>query len=243
MAGIPAYCTNRKCGAVFVNNVINIKHSLNIRLSANFITRCPRCGSEARLVNGTFNERGKGLEFVSGPPLTKAILEHLRDIAQKAQSGEITPQEAIAEAGKIDSRWARILERALKIGGAVGVFAAIITLYIQWSSYELQKADSAASAEFYKAALAILENVENGKGIDAESANPAKAKAKVKSVLVEGEQKARTDRVYVAPKKSKRRDRRQKAKAKKLSKHENSPSLPDSAPTPTQRPDVEPSQS
>jgi hypothetical protein len=54
----------------------------------------------ANLVDGTFNTNGDKLEMVSGPPLTKAILEALSLLAERVQNHEITPIEAVAEAAE-----------------------------------------------------------------------------------------------------------------------------------------------
>lgn len=97
--------------------------------------------------------------MISGPPLTRSILEQLQAIAQRAEAGEITPQQAVAEASQIDPRLGGLIERFTLVGlSAVAALCALIGLYLQDAQYELQKADSEISADFYDRALKLFED-------------------------------------------------------------------------------------
>lgn len=108
MALIPAYCPT--CEIAFESNGICISNSLNITISGGG-TNCPKCGGIAPWTSGTFNERGRGLEVVSGPPLTHLIVAVFADIAKRADSGEISERQALSEAIKAAPELAPIFER------------------------------------------------------------------------------------------------------------------------------------
>lgn len=200
MAGIPAYCTNTACGAIFVSNAISISHSSEITLEGN-TTTCPQCRSVARFVDGVFNELGKGLELVSGPPITRAILKQLQAIAEKANSGEITPQEAVQEATKVDPRLGKLFERFLALGmTAFAALFAFLGYQLQQAQYDLQKADSDASEQFYEEALEILErqaealeNEKNDERVERERRAPAAEKSDKDTSAVKRPSKRRAE--------------------------------------------------
>ncbi len=146
MAAIPGYCTH--CGHIFEGQgEIQIEHSFDVTLSDNRMT-CPKCGKLARLVDGTFNERGFGLELVAGPPLTRAILDKLQELARKAESQEISPEEIIEQSETIDPKLAGAL-RSVPLASVASILIALVALYL---SYEGNR----SSSEFQSEALSIL---------------------------------------------------------------------------------------
>lgn len=108
MALIPAYCF--KCQIAFESNGISISNSRNITISGGG-TNCPNCGGFAPWASGTFSERGRGLEVISGPPLTHLIVATFRDIAERAESGKISKKQALSEAKKAAPELAPIFEK------------------------------------------------------------------------------------------------------------------------------------
>ena len=140
MASIPGYCEH--CGAVFDGaGLISITGSSNIRIRGNR-TNCPRCGRIARLVDGVFAERGLGLEVQSGPPLTHAIVDQLREISRKVNAREISAAEAALQAESIDPIFGRIYKHFLALGlPSLGILIALIGLYLLFE-------DRRSSAEF-----------------------------------------------------------------------------------------------
>ncbi|WP_163270462.1 hypothetical protein [Chelativorans alearense] len=147
MASIPGYCPY--CGFIFDGSGgIHIENSLNVTVTGSRMT-CPNCGQMAFLVDGTFSERGRGLELVSGPPLTRMILDQLQEIARKAQAQEITPEEVIQQAETIDPQLGKILKN-VPLASVISIFIALVALYL---SYEGNR----SSSEFQTKALEILE--------------------------------------------------------------------------------------
>ena len=163
MAGVPAKCTNPTCGLTFVSRAISVSMSIGIQISGNTVS-CPRCGGRARVVDGVFNELGRGrLEIVSAPAETRAIFEQLYGVAKRASNGEITPQQAIEEVAKLEPRAVPIFERALHLG--LTAFMALITFLmyqIQTQQFELQK----------EASTRLCGRIDSGIGLRVPSRNP-----------------------------------------------------------------------
>ncbi len=144
---------------------------------------CPNCGGMANLVSGTFSEHGNGLEIVSAPVLTHLILNRLKDVAERAKAGTISPQEALEEARAISPRLANVMSLFIAAGLPIlAVFISLIALYLQYQ-------DSISSDEFEAAALKLLQEqasisqsvlhetqANHHKSIDNKSAGPAKPK-------------------------------------------------------------------
>lgn len=215
MPSIPGYCA--RCDLVFAGTGgIHLENSRNITIRNSSMT-CPKCGRPAKLAEGTFNATHDTLELVSGPPLTVEILEKLRDIAERARKQEITPTAAVQEAKELDVALGTLLERFLSLGlTALAAFSALIGVYLQHRSLELQKEglalqsqsleiqrqDSQASEDFYRDALRILAEQatqleklarppHDEQGVDDERTARPKANATEKSTAPKGKSKRR----------------------------------------------------
>jgi hypothetical protein len=146
MASVPGYCPH--CGHIFDGRGgIHIEGGSNITFIGNSVT-CPNCGRMANLVDGTFNERGHGLELVSGPPLTRAILEQLQEIARKARTSEITPEAALKQIEAIDPSLGGLLRRVPYVQ-LLSVMLSLIALYIAFEG-------NRSSSEFQNEAINLL---------------------------------------------------------------------------------------
>lgn len=199
MASIPIYCTH--CGAISDGaGGIHIEGSSRITLIGN-TTTCPRCGRPAKFVDGVFNERGNGLEIVSAPPITHAVIDRLRQIAEQARQGEITPEQAIEQVNQIDPRVGTLLERVLLLGlGAFTAFLTFLMYQTQLDQLDLQKSDSQSSGQFQERVIDLLERQvsaleqENDpKGVKPQRRAPAAEKANGKSPAVKRPSKRRSD--------------------------------------------------
>jgi len=165
MPSIPGYCAH--CDLAFDSRGAGVvlEDCTNVTIGGGKPLRCPECGRPAQIAAGTFNAIGDRLELVDGPPLTVEILQRLRDIAERAQSEEITPAEAVREARELNPVLGRLLESYLALGLTVltlfitliGAYQQQISLEMQRESFALQKLDSDASARFYKEALSLLQ--------------------------------------------------------------------------------------
>ncbi|MDX0555529.1 hypothetical protein GOL37_27285 [Sinorhizobium medicae] len=201
MAFVPSYCTNEKCGAIFVDQSVEIENSTHATISVGRGLRCPKCRSAARIANGTFNEKGGKLEFVSGPAITRAVVEQIYGIAQKASNGELTPQQAVAEAAALSPQWGKLLERAQALG--LPVFTALlafIAVALQFQQYNLQVADSVASAKFYEGALSLLdkqakllEQINDDKSVEPSGTTEAAPKSDIEAPAIKGPSTRRRD--------------------------------------------------
>lgn len=184
---------------------------------------CPRCGGRARVVDGVFNELGKGrLEIVSAPAETRAIFEQLYGVAKRASNGELTPQQAIQEVAKFEPRAVPIFERALHLG--LTAFMALLTILmyqIQTQQFELQKDDSISDfqhrervIDLMESQLRILESQHSTQLLsNTYSETPTVSDQEKSSPMVEiTDIEKKALKSISQPKSSKRRDRRQRSK-------------------------------
>lgn len=162
MASIPGYCPH--CNRVFDGRGgIHIEGGSTVTVTGSTMT-CPHCGRPARLADGVFREERGELVLLSGPPLTADILLALRDIAQRAQRGEITPKTAVQESVNLDPVIGKLMSQFLSLGipalaaliTLIGVYLQHLSLEYQKESIEIQRDDSIASGDFYRDALLLL---------------------------------------------------------------------------------------
>ncbi len=98
------------CKSIFEDRGITIKCSTNVTLSNNSTT-CPKCGSRAKYLDGTFNFDSNAVATVlSAPQFTVDILRIVKDLIEKAQNGRITPEEFHQEINKLPGLASNILK-------------------------------------------------------------------------------------------------------------------------------------
>ncbi|HEY4192469.1 MAG TPA: hypothetical protein VGM46_07465 [Mesorhizobium sp.] len=152
----------------------------------------------AKLVDGVFNTRGGELEMVSGPPISRAILHKLEEIARRAKAHEITPEDAVKQAAEVAPVLGRIMGRFMVLG------LPILTLLIALISLYLQYEGNRSSDEFESDALQLLErqvhavellaasaNKEPENGVTKKSSGPTKVTPKKKPVVIKTPSKRR----------------------------------------------------
>jgi transcription initiation factor TFIIIB Brf1 subunit/transcription initiation factor TFIIB len=91
-------CAN--CGLVFESRIIAMEMSMGT--FENIGESCPRCHGTASILPGTFNEVGRGVEYVAGPASTKSAYDAFRDLIREAQDGGLTPRQVQERAAEID---------------------------------------------------------------------------------------------------------------------------------------------
>ncbi|WEZ84131.1 hypothetical protein P6U16_05435 [Rhizobium sp. 32-5/1] len=95
----------------------------------------------AQFAEGRFRERGRGLELEAGPPLTKAILERLQTIAERAAAKEISVQQAIREIKEVNPELGKTLYSFGNLLTALTILLMVVQMYMQYQ-------DSKTTAEF-----------------------------------------------------------------------------------------------
>lgn len=96
---LPARCT--KCDKVFQPQLGGIFVGGTIaEVSGNRIS-CPYCGGIALVGDGEYDTRGDKLVLNHGPAITREMMAQLEALKASVEAGEITREEAIAEADKI----------------------------------------------------------------------------------------------------------------------------------------------
>jgi len=86
-----AVCT--KCRLIFDSPGISIVDSQSVSLHNNY-TKCPKCNSKARFLDGTFNFDENGIASVlSAPQFTTEILTQIKSLLEQVQEKQITTEE------------------------------------------------------------------------------------------------------------------------------------------------------
>lgn len=132
MAGPPAICGNPHCAYVFeFQNMFGGPGGSRISLKGNS-TRCPKCGSAAAIGDGEYQYSGGTLTLLDGPPLTRAMLERLSDIALAAKRQSIEVEQLLAEVADVSPELANTLRSR-----GLPLFVAVLVLIWLFKSFTL----------------------------------------------------------------------------------------------------------
>jgi hypothetical protein len=190
MPRIPAQCP--RCQAIFPTP-ISISNSSNIELRNN-ITNCPVCGfSEAKIAEGVFSATRDAIEVISGPDSTRAMVEALKQVAERLKQGKITKEEAVKQAEEISPRYAALVNAFASQGiAALGLLIMMFALYLQWegnnSTEEFQNKllDAVTQQTF------LMKEVSNKQSVDRESRKPTAKKSKPKPTALKNKSTRRS---------------------------------------------------
>jgi hypothetical protein len=131
----------------------------------NVSVNCPQCGRMAEVIPGRYDSVLGRLSVIVDPSVSQDALAALRGIAERLQREEITPNEAAAEAEKIDPSFARSLVVAAKIGAwAIPVIISLITLYLMIKDSKSSGEQAAAVLQALQSQVAVLERIETELG-------------------------------------------------------------------------------
>jgi hypothetical protein len=179
----PAYCPN--CKSIFPARAIEISGGAQIGIS-NILTNCPVCGFEnARVSEGVFKATNDAIELITGPSTSRAMLESLREIAQKVQSKKITQEQALAEAKTISPTAVTLLEKFFTFGiPALALLISIISVHLQnegnkSSSIDSEKLYGVVTEQIYslKNIEKHLQKISREQSIQNKSARPTNPKS------------------------------------------------------------------
>jgi hypothetical protein len=112
---VPAHC--QSCGLTWQpHGGIFIENSRNVTLR-NGSTNCPRCGSTARFLEGTFNVRDDLIEVLSAPDWTREKFRELQGVLNWARLHLADdPEAVIARVSEVDRRVGGLLQSRLIAG-------------------------------------------------------------------------------------------------------------------------------
>lgn len=98
---------------------------------------CPACHNPgAKLAEGIFDLAKEVAQIISAPDVTHAMLQAIADVSARVRSGELGPEEAIADVERTSPALSKIWKRALAVGGFL--FTAIVGLSNVGSYYLAQ---------------------------------------------------------------------------------------------------------
>lgn len=132
MVGLGCKCTI--CGHEFsAPNFIATSgpSTLRLKMSGN-ITQCPRCGSRARVLDGTFSASESGLEIENAPNETRRVYERLNLLKKKAvkDPSSVKAEDVVKELGITSNRSSRLVTKIISMKGIV-LFLTLITGVMQ----------------------------------------------------------------------------------------------------------------
>lgn len=118
MPGPPAFCMN--CNIIFEVAAFgfNGPGAATIHLSSNLAT-CPQCGGFAKVGDGTYTYQHGQMNLKSGPPFTRAMVDAIAAIAQRAKRDSLSTEEIIREVAGVSPELADKLKSRLSLPSVV----------------------------------------------------------------------------------------------------------------------------
>lgn len=98
MPNLPAVC--KQCGAAFASAIAINSNAKHATISG-VTQRCPHCGNDADVLDGTFNVAGNVIKIVRSNELTVDMLKRLGELAKQARSKNKTVETFAKEAEEI----------------------------------------------------------------------------------------------------------------------------------------------
>ncbi|MCG4261404.1 hypothetical protein K6W36_12590 [Acetobacter senegalensis] len=136
MTGIPAECTNPKCGYIFESHAIRVGPGVNINLLGN-ITRCPKCGAFAKFIDGNFSIKNNGEVHIKSAPIkTFEIIDRLKKIKKDLEEEKSVELSSILyEAGITGTPLEKPLSFLARKKGLSAVVAILIAIFVTMEKY------------------------------------------------------------------------------------------------------------
>jgi hypothetical protein len=107
------------------------------------VTNCPKCGGEARVIDGTYEAYADRLHLITSPDLPIEIRQALLALVREVHEGKLTPEQAQRKADEISPKfrgffdflgWRSNQARAILIGSLVTAGAMIAGPHLGWES-------------------------------------------------------------------------------------------------------------
>lgn len=124
---LPMKCP--ECGLQFPSRNIVIRDSSEINIGEN-LEPCPRCGTTAKSMPGTYDFVGTVVSAFRAPGITREKVERFRYIAEQVETGKLSTQEASNEIQQLGAALAALWKWTNQNGQALSVLISIIALYI-----------------------------------------------------------------------------------------------------------------
>jgi len=177
MSALPAYCP--RCHSIFPFHGIEIGEGATLSLTDNE-TNCPVCGfGGARVNDGVYRATKNAIELLSGPDITRIMMEALKALLERLAAGEITNDTALEEAAKLSPKYAALLDAFTRLGiPSIGLLITIITLILQYEGNKSSSEDMKHILEAITGQTIVLEDVMHEPRIDDKRSGPSSKEAK-----------------------------------------------------------------
>jgi hypothetical protein len=189
LSGIPAYCISKDCGYIFLSGAFFVSNATNITLKGN-TTSCPKCGSDAAIVDGVFNFSEGVPEVISAPEITHSKLSQLKEIASQLGSSEVDISEILAQVDKVDSVLGATLRKGWTLSKNIAHFLAFFFAVLASVN---SLVDSKNTEEFQKSVLLELRKLNHSEDSAKNSLKrPLEATKPIKRKKIKERRKAAT---------------------------------------------------
>ena len=142
MSGIYAKCPVH--GIITVSSKdMRFVGTTNVTFSGRNIVRCPKCGQESTILNGTFDFDDEGTpEFISGPEFTRSTYNRFEELVNAAKEEGIDEQEFVKRTEDISPLLAKELEKyiakresKIEAKDYIGFLFTFLTLLLSYLQY------------------------------------------------------------------------------------------------------------
>lgn len=103
----PAFCPT---DGVFPAQAIVIAEGATDTRLLNIRTNCPVCGGGAEIIPGIYDATHEGLNLLLDSSISPAALTAIKNLAERAQKGKISPEDANKEAKTISPAAAKLFD-------------------------------------------------------------------------------------------------------------------------------------
>lgn len=190
MTALPAYCP--RCHSIFPFHGIALAPGVSIGLESN-TTNCPVCGfGAARVADGIYRSTEDAIEVLSGPDSTRAMAEALKLVVERLKAGEISKEQALREAETISPRYAALVDRFSRHGfAALGLFVALLTLYLQYESGRSSSKDAQRLLDAITQQTFVIQRAVEEQRIERERSTLPRKQSRRKTPIVNNKLKRR----------------------------------------------------
>jgi|SRR5215213_927371 len=190
MSALPAYCP--KCKSIFpARNFIDIGPGSWGKLE-NILVPCTVCGyADAKISDGIYSATNDAIHILLDPSTSQDMLAALKALAERAQAGKISNEEAEKEAEKISPKYAGLIRKLNPLGPTGWTLLLTIIQTVLAGHQALSPNDTKKIVDAITQQTITLKDVVNQQRMEREREGPSSQKAVSKPLAVKDPLKRR----------------------------------------------------
>jgi hypothetical protein len=126
----PAFCPVH---GLFPATAIALSEGVSNIGFVNVATNCPQCGGRSKIIPGIYDSTLNRLNVLTDPSISPQAFAAIRELVQRLEKGEISPQQAKTEAEKISPKLGKLFDivnwsdqaKATLFGAIIGAVAIV----------------------------------------------------------------------------------------------------------------------